>query len=233
MTVSLVSFNHEHWTYIPHAVPNPDTVFDALMSQVGDKVSSYQVSSAYAEGKSFPSRRHSCVFADGEQTTYGGGLPTFPWESSSVMAALRAWVEGVAGTHFDLCLCHLYRDGNDTIGWHRDAEALTTAVASLSLGATRKFRFRAQGAKNGFEEEYDLEGGDLLIMKPTCQRHYVHCVPVQKRVLEPRINLTFRVRGSPWASLASTIDMSMSAHDSASLSEGSGRAQTGLANGLA
>jgi hypothetical protein len=104
MTASLVSFHHEHWTYIPHAVPNPDIVLDVLMAQVEDKVTSYLVSSAYSEGKSFPSRRHSCVFAIGDQTTYGGALPTFPWESSAVMTALRAWVERMAGTSFDLCL---------------------------------------------------------------------------------------------------------------------------------
>jgi hypothetical protein len=37
-----------------------------------------------------------------------------------------------------------------------------------------------------------LASGDVLIMSGTTQQHWQHCVPKRKKVLGPRINLTFR-----------------------------------------
>ncbi len=92
----------------------------------------------------------------------------------------------------------MYRNGLDTIGWHNDKEALNTPVVSISLGATRKFRFRKikdkEGKINkvGYEKELLLKSGDCLFMKDSCQKIYKHCVPTEKTVKAPRINLTFR-----------------------------------------
>lgn len=44
------------------------------------------------------------------------------------------------GVQFDYCLVNLYRDGNDHINFHADNEA-KDIVASLSVGATRKYIF--------------------------------------------------------------------------------------------
>ncbi|MDZ7612976.1 MAG: alpha-ketoglutarate-dependent dioxygenase AlkB [Flavobacteriaceae bacterium] len=38
----------------------------------------------------------------------------------------------------------------------------------------------------------DLASGSLLIMKGTCQHHWVHALPKTKKVIQARINLTFR-----------------------------------------
>jgi len=78
------------------------------------------------------------------------------------------------------------------ISWHNDKEALNTPVASISLGATRLFRFRDIKETKGWEYELNLKSGDLVYMKEGCQRKYKHAVPVQKKVKDPRINLTFR-----------------------------------------
>lgn len=190
----LILYEHPHWIYIPSFVPNAEPVFDVLYEQVKDKVASYMISSAYSEGKEYPSKRLSCVFSTGQKSSYSEEIPSYPWEDSSVIKAIKEYLESIFDVKFDYVLCHLYRNGEDTIGWHADKEGRTGIIASVSLGATRKFRFRKMGETRGYEEEYDLKGGDTVIMKPSCQWNYLHSVPVQKRIRGPRINLTFRVK---------------------------------------
>jgi alkylated DNA repair dioxygenase AlkB len=187
-----VIFEDDHWLYVPRAIPDPDIVFDALMEQVKDKVAIYQVSSAYAEGKTYDSHRLSCVFSDDGKSKYDGGVPPYKWEESSIMCAIKSYIERLLGIRFDYALCHLYRDGKDHIGAHRDKEGMKSTIASVSLGATRKFRMRKMSRKNGWDEEFNLESGSMIVMKASCQHHYLHWVPEQKRIMEPRINLTFR-----------------------------------------
>ena len=81
-----------------------------------------------------------------------------------------------------------------------DSEALNSTVASVSLGAERKFRIKTQGRKKGWDEEFKLGSGTLLVMHGPnkdnnytgFQSVYYHTVPVEKKVKGIRINLTFR-----------------------------------------
>ena len=60
----------------------------------------------------------------------------------------------------------------------------------VSLGAVRHFDFRH---KSGTEKaRVELGSGSLVVMAGDTQKNYKHGVPVQKSVLRPRINLTFR-----------------------------------------
>lgn len=93
---------------------------------------------------------------------------------------------------FDYVLCHYYPDGNASINWHNDKEALDSDVVSVSFGSQRYFRFRLIGKTKGWIDQFELEHGDVFHMLCGCQRKLEHCVPVQKRITEPRINLTFR-----------------------------------------
>jgi alkylated DNA repair dioxygenase AlkB len=107
-------------------------------------------------------------------------------------------VRAAADTPFNGCLLNLYRHGNDRMGWHADDEpeiAADQAIASLSLGASRTFQFRHRQTR----ERHDLElgDGDLLVMAPGCQQVWLHAVPVRKKVISARINLTFRVFHPP------------------------------------
>ena len=103
------------------------------------------------------------------------------------------------GIEVDMCLCNLYEDGIRNIGYHSDSESdLSSAnggphIFSISLGATRKFRLRKKTESSGFHEELVLKSGDLVHMRGNCQKLYKHSIPVEKKVTEPRINLTFRV----------------------------------------
>jgi alkylated DNA repair dioxygenase AlkB len=92
---------------------------------------------------------------------------------------------------YNAVLCNLYRDGNDSVGLHADAEPeMGPIIASVSLGAERLFRLRR---KNGSVELAErLPHGSLLIMAGNTQKNYKHEVPKEPSVTQPRINLTFR-----------------------------------------
>ena len=79
------------------------------------------------------------------------------------------------------------------MGYHSDNEKMLKkngAIASLSLGAERKFSFKHKETKQKID--IILERGSLLVMKDTTQTNWMHRLPPTKKVNSPRINLTFR-----------------------------------------
>lgn len=109
-----------------------------------------------------------------------------------VLCELFALVEKHTGITFDSVLCNLYEKGADSVSWHADDEPEldSTSIASVSLGGARDFYLRE---KKNHKQQYrfTLSGGDLLLMKSTCQDEYEHSVPKRARA-QTRINLTFR-----------------------------------------
>ena len=97
----------------------------------------------------------------------------------------------LAGAEYNGVLINGYRDGQDSMGWHRDNEPEidTTSIASLSLGATRTFKIRDRRTKQVVN--VDLGHGDLLVMEHLQDLHE-HSVPKRMKVREPRMNFTFR-----------------------------------------
>ncbi|MEM9103328.1 MAG: alpha-ketoglutarate-dependent dioxygenase AlkB [Pseudomonadota bacterium] len=98
---------------------------------------------------------------------------------------------------FNSVLCNLYRNGHDAMGWHSDNEAelgTDPFIASVSFGTTRFFdiKLKNRPRHENQQQRFALEKGALLVMKGPFQRNWLHQVPKQKKVLEPRINLTFR-----------------------------------------
>lgn len=100
---------------------------------------------------------------------------------------------------FNYCLCNHYRSGQDNMGYHADDEAAldpAAPIASVSLGITRSFDIRPKkktidGKKSRVGRIY-LGDGDLLLMLSPMQQHYEHSIPIERRILGERINLTFR-----------------------------------------
>ncbi|NLR93537.1 alpha-ketoglutarate-dependent dioxygenase AlkB family protein [Flammeovirga agarivorans] len=102
-------------------------------------------------------------------------------------------VEEVSKENYNSCLLNLYHDGSEGMGYHSDDEKDMKefgTIASLSLGAERKFSFKHKESK----ERIDilLEHGSLLLMKGETQKYWKHALPKSKKVIYPRINLTFR-----------------------------------------
>ena len=92
---------------------------------------------------------------------------------------------------YNAVLCNLYRNGNDSVGLHADAEPeMGPVIASVSLGAERLFRLKRQDGAVALAER--LPHGSLLIMAGKTQKNFRHEVPKEPNVDQPRINLTFR-----------------------------------------
>ena len=90
-------------------------------------------------------------------------------------------------------LLNLYRDGDDTVGWHSDDEpelGPNPTIASVSLGAARRFDLRHKDTKETVKTL--LRCGSVLMMTGRTQSQWSHQVPRTRKVSEPRINLTFR-----------------------------------------
>jgi len=97
------------------------------------------------------------------------------------------------GLKFNAVLANLYRDGNDTMGWHSDDEAELgedPIIASVTLGAARSFKFRPKSGGKSWGIE--LEHGSLLLMGSGVQSRWQHAIPKRRTCRSPRINLTFR-----------------------------------------
>lgn len=106
---------------------------------------------------------------------------------------LKTQLEQACQHTFNAVLANLYRNGNDTVGWHSDDEpelGINPVIASISLGDSRDFQMKHKVTSEKLT--IPLTCGSLLIMSGTTQRYWQHCLPRTKRVKSPRINLTFR-----------------------------------------
>jgi len=110
-------------------------------------------------------------------------------------ATLRDHLLERLGVRFNFVLLNLYRDGNDCMGWHSDDEPELghhPCIASLSLGAPRRFCLRARDGSRRRSHVW-LGGGSLLVMWGRSQRDWMHSLPRARGCRAPRINLTFRL----------------------------------------
>lgn len=110
------------------------------------------------------------------------------------LAQLQQQLMSDTALPYNSLLANLYRNGDDSMGWHSDDEkslGTTPQIASISLGATRRFSLRRKHGKAD-KLTLDLSHGSLLLMLGDCQREWQHCLPKSKKVKSPRVNLTFR-----------------------------------------
>jgi alkylated DNA repair dioxygenase AlkB len=115
------------------------------------------------------------------------------------LGQLKEKVSEAAGIEFSHALLNLYRDGQDSMGWHRDNEKVLgphPVIASLSFGTARKFQLRPYATKKPVITQL-LESGSLLLMRGSTQHHWEHQLPKTKQALGIRINLTFRKVNPP------------------------------------
>jgi alkylated DNA repair dioxygenase AlkB len=144
-------------------------------------------------GRELAAPRLCCWIGDpGAAYTYSGTrFEPRSWTPS--LAALRVRLNAVLGTQFNSVLANRYRDGRDSMGWHADDEPELGArplIASLSLGAPRRFLLRSRDQRQ--RAELLLTHGGLLVMQGETQARTQHSLPKSARVPNERINLTFR-----------------------------------------
>jgi alkylated DNA repair dioxygenase AlkB len=144
-------------------------------------------------GKHIITKRKAAWYAD-EPFKYTYSKITkkaLPWTKE--LLKLKSLVEQQSQESYNSCLLNLYHDGNEAMSWHSDDEhnlKQNAAIASLSLGAERKFAFKHKQSKEVLS--LVLEQGSLLIMKNETQRHWLHRLTPSKLIKDARINLTFR-----------------------------------------
>jgi alkylated DNA repair dioxygenase AlkB len=144
-------------------------------------------------GKVIQTRRKVAWYADHNKSyTYSGrtkvGLSWTP-----TLLRIKTAIEDKLKTSFNGCLLNYYHDGDDGASWHADDEKsiqVNSHIASISLGATRKFEFKHKQTQEKIS--LNLEPGSLLVMQGTTQTHWIHQLPKSKKIKVPRLNLTFR-----------------------------------------
>jgi alkylated DNA repair dioxygenase AlkB len=144
-------------------------------------------------GKEITTKRKVAFYADESiEYTYSNKTKKgLPWTPS--LLSIRELVSKYTHQSYNACLLNLYHDGEEGMGWHSDDEreiVPNSSIASLSIGAERKFSFKHKATKE--TQSLLLQNGSLLEMAGSLQQNWWHALPKSKKVNGPRINLTFR-----------------------------------------
>ncbi|HEX9961928.1 MAG TPA: alpha-ketoglutarate-dependent dioxygenase AlkB, partial [Pyrinomonadaceae bacterium] len=167
-----------------------DVMFENLFKEIkwrSDKIKLY--------GKEFELPRKTAWYGEQEKSYKYSGIEMFPEPWTLTLLEIKQEIEKVSDTKFNSVMMNLYRDGNDGISWHTDAEpelGRNPTIASVSFGQTRRFMLRHRNNKE-LKLEIELTHGSLLLMGGPTQHFWQHQIPKTSRKLKPRINLTFRV----------------------------------------
>lgn len=145
-------------------------------------------------GKTYDQPRLCFLAADRKVNYTYSGLTLPAVDFSKSLSLIKTRIEQTSATRFNSCLANLYRDGNDSNGWHSDDEKELgdePVIASLSLGVTRNFDLKHKRNRL-INKRIELTHGSLLLMSGRTQKDFKHQIAKSKRIHEPRINLTFR-----------------------------------------
>ena len=166
-----------------------DIFFQKLKSEIEWKQESMNM---YGKKINFP--RLTAWYGDNDKPYSFSGITLSPKVWNEELVSIKNKIEPIAKVDFNSVLLNRYRDGNDSISWHTDAEkelGINPVIASVNFGATRKFQLRHIKTKEKLEIE--LTHGSLLIMQGEMQHFWQHQVPKTSQKVGERINLTFRV----------------------------------------
>ncbi|MDT0554380.1 alpha-ketoglutarate-dependent dioxygenase AlkB family protein [Patiriisocius hiemis] len=146
-------------------------------------------------GKTYKQPRLTALYALNKKPYSYSGITMHPKPFTQELIKIKSKIETVIDVNFTTVLLNLYRDGNDSNGWHSDDEkelGKNPIIASVSFGATRQFKLQHKKDK-ALKEKIALTHGSLLIMSGTTQHYWKHQIPKTRKVVNPRINLTFRI----------------------------------------
>ncbi len=144
-------------------------------------------------GKHYKTPRLEGLFSDENLNYSYSGQQLRAKHFTPLLRDIKTKIEEFCGFKFNCVLIILYRDGQDSNGWHADNEpelGPDPVIASVSLGAER--RFDLKHTQSGELFQLYLPAGSLLIMGKGSQIHWKHQLPKSKKISSPRVNLTFR-----------------------------------------
>ncbi len=146
-------------------------------------------------GKRHLQPRLTALYANNNRSYSYSNITMNPHPFTQELLQIKDKIEAISNTAFTTCLLNLYRNGQDSNGWHADNEkelGKNPIIASVSFGEARWFHFKHKKHTN-MKRKILLEHGSLLIMKGTTQEHWLHQVPKTKKEISSRINITYRV----------------------------------------
>lgn len=150
-------------------------------------------------GQYFKTDRKVVWYGDEHYQYHYSGLIKHAQPWNPLLFNLKQQLEAITQHKFNSCLANLYENGSQGMGWHSDDEASlldpqtnTAVIASLSLGATRKFRFKHKYNNQTDSVDLMLQTGQLIVMKGQTQKYWKHMLAKSSKIIQPRINLTFR-----------------------------------------
>jgi alkylated DNA repair dioxygenase AlkB len=176
--------------YYEKAIPEDQIkqLFDELINNI-----SWENERVVMFGKEIITKRKVAFYSDSSIAyTYSSRTKIgLPWNETLI--TLKNIVASITKEKYNACLLNLYHSGEEGMGWHSDDEKEiypNSSIASLSLGAERKFSFKHKYSKETVS--LLLGNGSLLEMKGAIQKYWLHALPKAKKIIAPRINLTFR-----------------------------------------
>lgn len=214
---SPVKWQHvqRHHLELRYAVIYPKQEADELFEQLEKEVEYEAESMVRVFGKWHRIPRQQVAFGDAGLSYKFSGSRVAARQWTPLLLRIKERVERLAHQRFNFVLINRYKDGFDHIGEHRDDESELdpgASIASISLGQPRELTFRHTSvvhSKRGRESTTELpppssvtltlQHGSLLFMDPPTNEKWYHSLPVRKKALLPRINLTFRLISTPSA----------------------------------
>lgn len=145
-------------------------------------------------GKTYKQPRLTALFGNSNQAYSYSNITMHPKPFTATLRSIKDKVELFSENKFNTVLINLYRDGNDSNGWHADNEkelGTNPVIASVSFGERRPFHFKHRTIK-AQRHKIHLEHGSLLLMKGEMQHYWLHQIAKTKKEIKSRINLTFR-----------------------------------------
>jgi len=145
-------------------------------------------------GKTMKVPRLQAWYGDTDKSYRYSGMLLEPHAWTNTLLAIKKRIEDLTQTTYTSVLLNQYRHGQDSVGWHADDEhtlGVNATIASVSFGATRKFRFRCK-ENHALKATAMLTHGSLVMMQTATQHYWHHEIPKTSHKVGIRLNLTFR-----------------------------------------
>lgn len=178
---------------ILHGIEMP-LPYDAMMRKLHEQTK-WQQESVKIYGKEYDQPRLVSLYGDGGKRYDYSGISMHPLPWTDLLREIKRRIEDCTDATFNAVFLNLYRDHNDSMGFHSDDEkelGKNPVIASLTFGASRIFRLKHKFNKELPPIKVSLDAGTVLLMKGQTQHFWKHGINKQTEPCGPRINLTFR-----------------------------------------
>jgi len=134
---------------IPHFISSVEST--KLFTQLNEETP-WEMPEMVMFGKKYPQAGFSTWFTDTNVSYVYSGITRTPHAMTPLLQDVMRQCALASGAEYNSVLVNLYRDGNDSVSWHSDNEEINGSeptIASVSLGATRRFDLRHKATGDG------------------------------------------------------------------------------------